>query len=134
MKTVGIGAVLAAAAMLFIVFAPLQRTSSAMTGSDGVVVTSSTTQSLLQSQGGWVLVVAAFPVALTVLPLFAGWSRRPRLFRSLLVGSTVVLGLFVLVSGFSIGLFYVPALIALVAAAAQRPDRGTPPGVMVPDL
>jgi len=52
------------------------------------------------------------PVALTVI---ATWSAL-RHHRVVLIGATVLLGLYALLAGFSIGLAYVPAVLALIVA------------------
>jgi hypothetical protein len=62
-----------------------------------------------------VLAILAVPVVLPVLALVAGWSRFRR--SAYVVGALLLFG-FCLLTGFSVGLFYVPAGLAMVAAAA----------------
>jgi hypothetical protein len=80
--------------------------------------TSSSSQSLLESEGTGIILIAAVPVIVTVLPLLAIRARSKGLFRRSLVAATLLIGLFVVATGFSIGLLYIPALAALVAAVA----------------
>ena len=52
------------------------------------------------------------PVALAGLATWAGLKHH----RAVLIGATVLLGLYTLLAGFSIGLAYVPAVLALIVA------------------
>lgn len=106
---------LALAAVVVLLAVPLGTRETAST-SGGRRVESTT---LLQSQGAGVLVPLAVPVLLTALPLSAPRSRRPALslFCAALLGTGVVLSML------SIGVFFVPALIAaVVASVASRPS------------
>jgi hypothetical protein len=64
------------------------------------------------------------PAALCGLALWAALRHQ----RLVLIIATVVLGLFALLGGFSIGLFYVPAVLALIVAclaiSASRTIKG----------
>lgn len=68
---------------------------------------------LLQVNGGWVVVPIVFPCAVALLPL---------LFRNQAVRilAAIVIGAFALIAGMSIGLFYVPAAMLMVLAARCR--------------
>ena len=77
-------------------------------------------RSLLQTEGVSVLVAAGLPVLVALVPLAFAAGRHAR--RAEIV-SAVVLGGFVVVAGFSIGLFYLPAALAaaLVARRSAAP-------------
>ncbi|MFC7403486.1 hypothetical protein [Georgenia alba] len=81
--------------------------------SDGTTETT-TTATLLEENGPHVLAVLAFPVLLTLLPLLV----RGRAARWVGPVSVALLATFVVLGGFSIGLFYVPALLASVFGLA----------------
>jgi hypothetical protein len=70
---------------------------------------------LMAANGSWVLIPILLPVLFAAVPLV----HRARVMR---VISSVVLGAFVVVSGFALGLYYLPATIAMVVAAT-RTDR-----------
>ena len=70
--------------------------------------------SLLAENGMWALGLLAIPVALTVLGVFGAAKS----YRFLQWSVAVVLLVFSIISGMSIGLFYLPAAIALLVAAA----------------
>lgn len=118
---VGIAGALAAIAALIVLFAPLGESVSAVAevsvGSEtsGQMTTSSSSQSLLESEGPGVIPIALIPMIVSLLPLLALRARSYLFSRSLGV-ATVLLGLFVVATGFSIGLLYIPALAALGAA------------------
>jgi len=96
---------LAIAAAVFLLVWP------AYSGSDGVRTTHAT---LLAVNGPWAIVPVMFPVLVAVLPFL---SRR----RALRVVATILLGGFVIISGLSIGLFYLPAAVAMLLAACTKP-------------
>jgi hypothetical protein len=79
---------------------------------------------LWEVNGPGVLAPLAVPVVLTALPLAASWTPLRTPARVL---AAVLLTGFVLVAGFSIGLFYLPAVGALLGAilwsALQAPAR-----------
>lgn len=70
-------------------------------------------KTLAQVSGWAILSVLALPVAAGLAPLLV-----PR--RSVRIGSAVFLCLFVVVSGFSIGMGYSPSALALVVGASRR--------------
>ena len=106
---------LAVAAGSWLAFYPGFYQGVSVTGSSsGEVVQRSEQASLLAENGMWALGLLAVPVALTGLGVF-GAARR---FRFLLWSVAVVLLVFSVISGMTIGLFYLPAAIALLAAAA----------------
>jgi hypothetical protein len=72
---------------------------------------------LTGANGPWVLIPILLPVAVSAAPL----ALRSRVMR---VISSVILGAFVLIGGLPIGLCYLPAAAAMVAAATRRnPNR-----------
>jgi hypothetical protein len=87
---------------------------SVTASSSGEVVQRSEQASLLTENGMWALGLLAVPLALSGLGVF-GAARR---FRFLLWSVAVTLLVFRLISAMTIGLFYLPAAIALLVAAA----------------
>jgi hypothetical protein len=76
-------------------------------GFDGVRATRAT---LLEVNGQWVIVPVLLPVVVALVPVMF----PHRVIRTI---AAVVLGGFAAIGAFSIGLFYVPAVLAMVAAA-----------------
>ena len=76
-------------------------------GFDGVRASNKT---LLEVNGLWAAVPVGFPVVVAAAALA---FRR----RAVTIAAAVVLGLFCLIAGFSIGMFYVPAAVTMVVAA-----------------
>jgi hypothetical protein len=104
-------AVVAAVALLVIPTAREETVSSSPTGG---TVRSGRSMTLLQSQGPHVLIPLAIPVVLAGIPLAFGW-KRPR--RLALTAAGLLLLIFVVLSLASIGVFYLPAAVAMLAAA-----------------
>lgn len=77
-------------------------------------------RSLLQTEGASVLMAAGLPVLVALMPLVFGAGRHGR--RAEIV-SAVLLAVFVVVAGFSIGLFYLPAAMAAIVVARRTPAR-----------
>lgn len=71
---------------------------------------------LLAVNGPDVLRVLLLPLVLTVVPLLVPGAERRR---AVTWFSAAALVVFVVASGFSIGLFYVPSALAMVWAAGQ---------------
>lgn len=114
----GWGLALVAAAFLAPVYSG--QTSS----STGDVAKTSST--LVGQNGLWVIVPAAVPAALALLVWFGlqrKCSRGSRLGTYLAWGAVVVLAVFAVVAAASIGLFVLPAVLLLAAAAAMTPTR-----------
>ncbi len=106
---------LAFAAGLWLAFYPgFYQGVSVTASSSGEVVESSEQASLLAENGMWALGLLAVPIVLAGLGVF-GAARR---FRFLLWSVAVVLLVFSVISAMTIGLFYLPATIALLVAAA----------------
>ena len=95
---------------------------SVTASSGGEVVQRSEQASLLAENGMWALGLLAVPVTLTGLGVFGA----ARSFRFLLWGVAVVLLVFSVISAMTIGLFYLPAAIALLVAAAVCTSSRTP--------
>ena len=106
---------LAVAAGSWLAFYPgFYQGVSVTASSSGEVVQRNEQASLLAENGMWALGLLAVPVTLTGLGVFGA----ARSFRFLLWSVAVVLLVFSVISGMTIGLFYLPAAIALLAAAA----------------
>lgn len=70
---------------------------------------------------GWRLVpVVLVPVVITGVAAMARWSSSRK---AIWIGAAVLLGGLVLLGLLSIGVFFVPSLIALGNAAIRAPDR-----------
>jgi hypothetical protein len=93
------------------------------------VVTTSRQRALVESEGVAVLVPMAVPMCVAAVPLL--FRRSPRA-GALRVAAAVMLGFGCLAALASVGLFYLPALAALVAAAisgrSTRARTAAPPG------
>jgi len=74
---------------------------------------------LLQSAGQGILVLLAFPVVLTLLPVLF-----PK--RAIWIGAAFIIWAFAILGGFSIGFFYIPAAGAVLLGACV--DSPATPG------
>ena len=74
-----------------------------------------TRATLLEVNGSWVVIPVMLPVLIALLPLVF----RKQVIR---ICAAIVMGLFVFISGFSIGLFYLPAGILLLLAPCVEPS------------
>jgi hypothetical protein len=92
---------LAVAAAIFLMVWPVYEG----VGSGGV-----THATVIRINGWWASVPVMFPVLVALVPLVV---RR----QAVRIVAAVVMGAFVLISGFTIGLFYLPAGILLLLAA-----------------
>jgi hypothetical protein len=111
---------LAVGAGLLLAFYPVYQGVSETASSSGVVTSSSDSATLVGENGAWVVVLLCVPVALAALGLVASLRGRRVL---MWVLAAVLLG-FVVLGGFSIGLFYLPAALALLVAAGLTEVRG----------
>jgi hypothetical protein len=112
------GVVLAVAAGIWLAVDPsFYQGVSTTTSASGVVTTVSSGASLIAENGAWVIGVLCVPVALAAFGLYCAVARR----RVLLWAAGLVLLGFVLLSGFTIGLFYVPAAVLVLIAAGLSP-------------
>ena len=97
------------------------RSSAQLNGAE-----TTTRVSLLSSEGPSVLVVVAIPVLLVALPLMLRSATSTYRSRVLIV---VLLSILVVLGAMSIGLFFVPTLIAMiVSVSAQASTRAVPTG------
>lgn len=85
---------------------------------DGVRTITTSCDSLLDANGVPILAVLAIPVGLTA---FALWAVRQRSSRSLWAAVILMLA-FCLLTGLSVGLWFLPAAIALMLAALAPPQ------------
>jgi hypothetical protein len=112
---------LAAAAGLFLTLYPVYQGVSESVSSSGTVTSSGDSATLIAENGAWVILPLCVPVALAVSGLLGAVRGRRRV---VWVSAAVLLG-FVVLAGFSIGLFYAPAALALLAAAGLTQARVT---------
>jgi len=74
-------------------------------------------RTIAEVNGSWVVGLMMIPILISLVPL--GFPGRPAL-----IVATVLLWAFVVVGSFSIGLFYLPAAVALLLAASVKPRIG----------
>ena len=111
---------LAGVASVALCVVPTVSTSSSSSVPGGPDVVTESSRSLLAQQGPSLLLVLAVPLLLTLLPVLLGARAR--------VPSAVVLAVLVVLTGFSVGLWFLPALL-LAAVAALAPDTARSPAV-----
>ena len=119
-----VAVILAAGAGLFLALYPAYQGVSESVSSNGTVTSSSDSATLIAENGAWVILLLCVPVALAVLALLGAVRGR----RAVVWVPAVILLVFAILGGFSIGLFYAPAALALLAAAgltqAQEGNAG----------
>jgi hypothetical protein len=113
--------VLAVTGALFLALGPSVHSASTSVSSDGTVVNDTSDLSLLESEGPTVLLPLAVPVLLAGVAL----ACRDRTV-SLTTAGLCLAGC--LVAAASIGLFFLPAALLLLAAGLA--DRNRPQGVL----
>lgn len=126
---VSLGCTLVAAAVLML--APLGSSQTAVATSTSMSPSPSPElsvarvehESLLQHEGGSVLVPLAVPVVIALLGTVASLFRRPKILRMVSAG---LLATFVLLGALSIGIFFLPSAIAMGIAAARTEGPGGP--------
>ena len=109
----------------FLILGPMYggSTSAAQTaGSDGMSLEITTDHGLLAA-GPFALIPVTVPILLCLLPILL--RSEPAQTRTLAVATTVI-GALVLLGMLTIGLFYVPALIALIVALTHPPSAHAP--------
>lgn len=114
MRSVWISFALGLIASLILLFAPLGTKGEAVrigSAERGTV----THESLVEHEGWWVAGLVAIPVAVGAVPLVV----RRRFALSARIASATLLGAFVVLGIFSVGLFFLPAWVAMVVAAAS---------------
>ena len=108
-----------------LLFAPLSTTRSTVTTSDGTrVATRTTHESLVEQEGGAVGAVLAVPA----LVALGGWFAARRAWRAGVVVAAAVLAAAVFAGLLSIGLFFVPAAVAMYVATGGRRHTATAVG------
>lgn len=108
---------LALLAALVAVLLPVQRTVVSQSGpGKHTLELEFAYRSLLQTEGASILLAAGLPVLVALLPVAFAASRHGR--RAEIV-SAVLLSSFVVIAGFSIGLFYLPAALAAILVARR---------------
>lgn len=95
----------------------VQEIGAESTPEPGVPRYSVRSASLLEEQGRGVLPALAAPVLVASLPVLLRGVRGVRVLR---VVAAVLLLMFAVVTGFSIGLYYFPSAVTMIAAAATR--------------
>ena len=118
----GIAVALALVATVLSAFGTTGTSETVGMSSDGTVTHSVAQTTMLQTEGPSILVVLAVPVFLAALPLLV--PRRHR--RVVATLSAAMLGVFVFLAMLSVGIFFVPAFIAAVVAAAQSRPTSQP--------
>lgn len=108
---------LAAAAVVVLLVVPIYAGESETLTLGGTIGRARTHATLLQVNGAHALGPLLFPVAVAALPVL--WPQA----RALRVVAAVLLGGFVFLGAMSIGLFYLPALVAAVGAAVMPDAR-----------
>jgi hypothetical protein len=103
------------AVLVGLVFLPVYSTASGGASSDGTTFSTTSEETLLEHEGTSVLVVLLVPVAVAFIGLVgAAFRVRPMS----VVAAVIAVGLCVLGMA-SIGIFYLPAGLLLVVAAAR---------------
>lgn len=121
-------AVLGFGAAWSLMFATMYESESITSSSDGTEVSTTTFYRLIDVVGPAALLIAVVPLALTVVPLLAVRYRQ-----AISVGCTAVLGILTVLTGFTIGVFGVPALLASVVACLVPERRHAPVPAMPAD-
>ena len=104
------------AAVTAVAVTVLPTGSSTSTDSSGVVTSSRT--SLLGTEGDGILVVVAVPVLCVAVPLMLRNGRHARIARQVAVSLLVVM---VVLGALSIGVFFVPTLVAMIVSVVTSP-------------
>jgi hypothetical protein len=109
---------LALLAAVAAVFLPVQHTvmSQSGPGPRQTLELETAYRSLLHTEGISILFAAGLPVLIALVPQIFAASRHGR--RAEII-SAVLLGAFVVVAGFSIGFFYLPAALAAILVARR---------------
>jgi hypothetical protein len=117
--------VLAALGALVAVFAPTGQVSESSGSSNGAFATHTYSVSMFQNNGAWIFVVVSVPVLVALVPILVR-HRRARIF------SAVLLWIGCVVGAFSVGMFFVPAAVAMTLAATRIDPAPMPPMPPVP--
>jgi hypothetical protein len=111
---------LAVIAAVVAAFTPTGQLVESSGSPGGAIVTRSSNVSIFQTDGAWVLVVVSVPVLVALVPILIP-HRTAR------IVSVVLLWIGCIVGMWSVGLFFVPAAIAMTVAATRREPEPVPP-------
>ena len=119
----GLAVLLALAASIWLAFAPfyegMEQAAQGMEQPVDAPIQVSTSATLIQVNGYWVISLLLVPVALTTIGFWGARSAHsPARRTKIMWASTGLLALFCILGLWSIGSFYLPAAGALGAAAA----------------
>lgn len=105
---------------VLLLFLPSGVSETVTIGADGTAITETVRTTLVEENGPGVILPLSVPVIAAALPL-ASLRGNPR---ALAVVSTAAIGLFIVISMFSVGVFYAPtfgaALLAVFLRGAPR--------------
>ncbi len=118
----GTSLLLAVAALIFLAFWPWAYQGSELSANGEVI--RNTSASLIEENGAGILVWLFFPAILSLIG-FLGSFRQAGASRLAMWAAAILLLMFALATGFSIGMFYLPSALALMVAAATA--KGTRP-------
>jgi hypothetical protein len=105
-------------------FAPTGRMEST-TSSGGAFVTHTSSISMFQTNGAWVLIVVSVPVLVSLVAVVLN-RRSARIVSTVLLWIGCVLGMF------SVGMFFIPAAILMTIAASAGEPVPVPPLPPIP--
>ena len=95
--------------------------------SHGPVATQHYSKTLIGQNGLWVIGLLLIPLVIVGTPLFAAWRSKRALGKPALWSAALVLTGLCLLAILSVGVFYIPAAIVLIAAATlnlRKPAGG----------
>ena len=110
-KATLISFLLALAVSILLLVIPTYNSETHSADAQGHMTVTRTQASLLQVNGRLVLLSLGFPVLISLIPVLIPM-------RGVRIGAAIILGVFALIAGFSIGLFYVPSVLTMIVAAA----------------
>ena len=111
--------ILTIAAGLAVLFVPGYQVVTSDSGGDELARSATA----LEHLGAWVLLLTLIPVAIATAPLLA--SRRH--WQPVTIGATALLAIWGVISAFTIGLYYLPAIAVLLASIFMPVPRGRAP-------
>ncbi len=118
-RSVLLGALLlAVCASVFMLFAPSYQTAT----SDSAGNSSTGTATILDVVGPWAIVLAIVPVAIALAPLVAGQRAQ----QIATIAAAALLVAWSIAGSWTIGMYYVPAVLCLLVAAFVPPRTGAP--------
>jgi hypothetical protein len=117
-----IASVLALAAAIALIATPLFEVSSESDTAVGTSTRSTQSITLIEQEGQRILVILAIPVLLTLVPVLASLRHR----RAVTIICTSLLAAGVVLALFSVGVFFLPALIAMCVAGVRSAPRPAP--------